>query len=36
MRNRADYNAFAVFDIQAATDMLHDVEQLVEAVSEQL
>ena len=36
MRNRADYNAFAVFDVEAATDMLGDVEQLVNAVADLL
>lgn len=36
MRNRADYNAFAVFDAEAATDMLGDVKQLVNAVADLL
>ena len=36
MRNRADYSAFTVFEEEAATDMLLDVEQLVDAVAAML
>ncbi|PEN04732.1 DNA-binding protein [Longimonas halophila] len=36
MRNRADYNAFAVFDTGAAIDLLSDVEQFVEVIADML
>ena len=36
MRNRADYNAFAVFDAEAAEDMLDDVRQLIDAIANML
>ena len=34
MRNRADYDAFAVFELDAAADMINDVEQLIEAIAD--
>ncbi len=33
MRNRADYDAFAVFETGAAADLLADVERFVEAAA---
>jgi hypothetical protein len=32
MRNRADYDAFAVFETAAAADLLADVERFVDAI----
>lgn len=36
MRNRADYDAFAVFDVAAGADLLSDAEQFVGAVDSML
>jgi uncharacterized protein (UPF0332 family) len=36
MRQRADYEPFAVFDAMAAADLVRDVELLIEAVSAML
>jgi len=33
-RNRADYDAFSVFEIQAAEDLVGDVSQFIEAVGQ--
>jgi hypothetical protein len=36
MRNKADYDAFATFEIPAATDMLTDTRRFVEAIDDLL